>query len=112
MAKPVPRQAITSEWSPKIESACIARERADTWKTVEVSSPAILNIFGIISSNPWEAVNVVLSEPDCQCAMNCTGSSAFGLHFHHRGTVPQRFGLLAADQASENSPMLDEGVIG
>jgi hypothetical protein len=29
-AKPVERVAITSEWSPKIESAWIARERAET----------------------------------------------------------------------------------
>jgi hypothetical protein len=30
-AKPVCRQAITSEWSPKIESACVAIVRAATW---------------------------------------------------------------------------------
>ena len=29
-AKPVPRAAITSEWSPKIESACVAIVRAAT----------------------------------------------------------------------------------
>jgi hypothetical protein len=27
---PVPRAAITSEWSPKIESACVATVRAAT----------------------------------------------------------------------------------
>ena len=30
MAHPVVRQNITSEWSPKIESACVARVRAVT----------------------------------------------------------------------------------
>jgi hypothetical protein len=30
MAKPVWRQAITSEWSPKIDSAWVASERAET----------------------------------------------------------------------------------
>ena len=40
-ANPVWRHAITSEWSLKIESACFATVRADTWKTVGISSPAI-----------------------------------------------------------------------
>ncbi len=30
MAKPVCRQAMTSEWSPKIERACVATVRAAT----------------------------------------------------------------------------------
>ena len=29
-AKPVGRQAMTSEWSPKMDSACVASVRADT----------------------------------------------------------------------------------
>jgi len=33
------------------------------WNTVLVSSPAILYMLGIISSRPWLAVNVVVSEP-------------------------------------------------
>ena len=36
-------------------------ERAATWKTVGVSSPAILNMLGIIRSRPWDAVKVVVS---------------------------------------------------
>ena len=40
-------------------SACVASVRAATWMTVGVSSPAILYMFGIISSRPCEAVNVV-----------------------------------------------------
>ncbi len=63
IAKPVERVAITSLWSPKIESACAARERAATWITAAVSSPAILYMFGIISRSPCDAVNVVVSEP-------------------------------------------------
>jgi len=42
MAHPVIRADMTSLWSPKMESPCVARERAATWKTVEVSSPEIL----------------------------------------------------------------------
>ncbi len=30
MAYPVLRQAMTSDWSPKIESACVAMARAET----------------------------------------------------------------------------------
>ena len=46
------RQDMTSEWSPKIESAWVAKVRADTWNAVGVSSPAILFMFGIIRSRP------------------------------------------------------------
>jgi hypothetical protein len=42
MAKPVWRAAITSLWSPKIDSAWVARARAATCTTAGVSSPAIL----------------------------------------------------------------------
>ena len=41
-AQPLPRLAITSLWSPKIDSAPVARAREATWITVAVSSPAIL----------------------------------------------------------------------
>ena len=53
IAQPVVRACITSEWSPKIDSACVAIVRAATWITHGVSSPAILNMFGTISSRPW-----------------------------------------------------------
>src|SRR5262249_46238197 len=38
------------------------RPRGDV-ETVDVSSPAILYMLGIISSRPWDAVKVVVSEP-------------------------------------------------
>ena len=66
MAKPVARHAITSEWSPKIESACVAMVRAATCMQKGVSSPAILYMFGIISRRPCEAVKVVASAPACR----------------------------------------------
>ena len=46
-----------------MERACVATVRAVTWKTAEVSSPAILNMFGIIRSRPCEAVKVVVRAP-------------------------------------------------
>ena len=42
MAQPVPRVAITSLWSPKIDKPWAARERAATCSTAGVSSPASL----------------------------------------------------------------------
>ena len=65
MAQPVLRTAITSEWSPKMESACVARLRAVTCITVLVSSPAILYMFGIMRRSPCDAVKVVPSAPAC-----------------------------------------------
>ncbi len=65
IAHPVERAAITSLWSPKIDSACAASERAATCNTAGVSSPAILNMFGIINSNPCDAVKLVASAPVC-----------------------------------------------
>jgi len=41
----------------------VAIERAATWITAAVSSPAILNMLGIISISPCDAVNVVVSAP-------------------------------------------------
>ena len=64
--KPVCRHAITSEWSPKIESAWVASARADTCMQYDVSSPAILYMLGIINNRPWLAVNVVVSAPVCK----------------------------------------------
>ena len=64
MTKPVWRQAITSEWSPKMESAWVASARAVTWKQKGSSSPAILYMLGIIKSSPCDAVKVVVNAPE------------------------------------------------
>jgi len=64
IAKPVPRTAITIGMVPKIDSAEV-RERERNMKTVPVNSPAILNMSGIINKRPCDAVNVVVSAPDC-----------------------------------------------
>ena len=85
MAKPVARAAMTSLWSPKIDRACAASERAATWKTVGVSSPAILYMLGIISSRPCDAVNVVAERPGLQRAVDGAGRAALALHLDHRG---------------------------
>ena len=82
IAQPVMRAAITSEWSPKIDSACVANARAATWNTVGVSSPAILNMLGIIRSRPCDAVNVVVSAPVCSAPWTAPAAPPFALHLN------------------------------
>ena len=51
-AQPVCRQAITSEWSPKMEMECMLRDRAATCITAGSCNPAIRYMGGIISIRP------------------------------------------------------------
>ena len=92
MAKPVWRAAITSEWSPKIDSACVASVRAATCMQNGVSSPAILYMLGIISSRPCEAVNVVASAPACSAPCTAPAAPPSDCISTTCGTLPQRFG--------------------
>ncbi len=112
IAKPVVRAAITSEWSPKIESACVATVRAATWITAEVSSPASLNMSGSIRRRPCEAVKVVVSAPAWSAPCTAPAAPASLCISITRGTWPQMFGVSAADQASASSPIAEAGVIG
>ena len=112
IAQPIWRQAITSWWSPKIERAEAARERAETWKTVEVSSPAILYMLGIISRRPCEAVKVVVSAPDCRAPCTAPAAPPSDCISTTVGTVPQRFLRPSDIHWSAHSPMLDDGVMG
>ena len=103
---------MTSEWSPKIESACVATVRAETWKTVGVSSPAILNMFGIMRSRPCDAVKVVDKPPAWRAP--CTEPEAPPSDWSSTtlGTVPQMFFVPLAESSSASSPIVEEGVIG
>ena len=111
-AKPVWRTAITSEWSPKIDSPCAASERAATCSTAEVSSPAILYMFGIIRSRPWEAVKVVPSAPPCSAPCSAPAAPASLCISITTGTVPQTLGLPWLDHSSASSAIVEDGVIG
>jgi hypothetical protein len=91
IAQPVMRAAITSEWSPKIESAWVASARAATWKTVGVSSPAILNMLGIMSRSPCDAVKVVVSAPVCSAPWTAPAAPPSLCISMTTGTVPQMF---------------------
>ena len=90
-AKPVPRAAITSLWSPKMESACVASERAATCITNGVSSPAILNMSGSMSSSPCDAVKVVVSEPAWRAPWTAPAAPPSDCISITVGTSPQRF---------------------
>ena len=110
--QPVCRMAMMSEWSPKIDSACVATVRAATCMQKDVSSPAILYRFGIINSRPWLAVNVVASEPACNAPWTAPMAPPSDCISMTSGTTPQTLRLPLADHSSANSPMLDDGVMG
>ncbi len=78
---------MTSLWSPKIESACVARVRAATWMTAGVSSPAILNMLGIIRSRPCDAVNVVAERTLLERAVEGAGGAGLRLHLDDVGDL-------------------------
>ena len=91
IAQPVARQAITSEWSPKIDSACVASVRAVTCIVAGVSSPAILNMLGIISSRPCEAVKVVPKAPACNAPCSAPAAPPSLCISSTMGNAPQMF---------------------
>ncbi len=111
-ANPVWRQAITSWWSPKIDNAWVASVRAATCITNGVSSPAILYMFGIISSRPCDAVNVVASDPACSAPCTAPAAPASDCIWATSGIAPQRLGTRRLDHSSQSSAMLLLGVIG
>src|SRR5471032_2428967 len=111
-AKPLLRTAITSEWSPKMDSAWVATARAATWNTVLVSSPAILNILGSISSRPCEEVKVVVSAPACSAPCTVPAAPPSLCISCTTGTLPHKLGWPPDDHSSASSAMVEEGVIG
>ena len=112
MAQPVARQAMTSDWSPKIDSACVASVRAATCSTKGVSSPAILYRLGIISSRPWLAVKLVASAPEVSAPCSAPAAPPSDCISMIFGTAPHRLGLPCDAHSSAHSPMLDAGVMG
>ena len=112
IAHPVARQAMTSSWSPKIERAWVAMARAAMWNTVEVSSPAILYMLGIMSRRPWEAVKVVVSAPVVRAPCTAPAAPASDCISTTEGTVPQMFFVPSAESSSATSPIVEDGVMG
>ncbi len=90
----------------------MASVRAATWMTVGVSSPAILNMFGIIRSRPWDAVKVVPRAPFCSAPWSAPAAPPSDCISMTSGTLPHRFGFPAAAQSSACSAIGEAGVIG
>ena len=103
---------MTSEWSPKIDSACAASERAATWMTVEVSSPAILYMLGIMRSRPCDAVKVVLRAPPCRAPCSAPAAPPSLCISMTVGTVPKTLRRPALAHSSASSAIVELGVIG
>ena len=86
--------------------------RAATWMTAGVSSPAILNMLGIMSSRPWEAVNVVARAPFWSAPCMAPAAPPSDCISMTSGTWPQRLGCFAAAQSSAYSAIGEAGVMG
>ena len=69
-------------------------------------------MFGIISSNPCDAVNVVESDPVCSAPCTAPAAPPSLCISITWGTLPQAFGTFSDDHWSAHSPIGDEGVIG
>ena len=69
-------------------------------------------MFGIISSRPCDDVKVVPSAPACSAPCRAPAAPPSLCISMTLGTVPQMFFSPIDDQASDDSPMGDEGVIG
>ncbi len=95
-----------------MDSPCAASDRAATWITAGVSSPAILYMFGIISSRPWDAVKVVASAPLCSAPCSAPAAPPSLCISTTEGTPPHRLGRPLLDHSSASSAIGDEGVIG
>ncbi len=112
MAKPVWRAAMTSWWSPKIDSDCAASARAETWNTQGSSSPAILYILGIISSRPCDAVKVEVRAPLCNEPCTAPAAPASDCISTTFTVSPNMFLRPCAAHSSTSSAMVEEGVMG
>ena len=85
MAQPVERQAITSEWSPKMESACVARVRAVTCMRGRGQLAGDLEHVGDHQQQALRGGEGGGEGPGLQCAVQRAGSAAFALQLFHDG---------------------------
>ena len=95
-AKPVGSTAITSWWSPKIDRPCVASDRAATWMTHAVSSPAILYMLGIISMQALRRGEGGRQRAGLQRAVHRAGGAALALHLDDVGDAAPDVGLALA----------------
>ncbi len=69
-------------------------------------------MLGIISSSPWEEVNVVVSAPAWSEPCTAPAAPPSLCISATVGTAPQMLGLPSLDHWSDHSPMGEDGVIG
>jgi hypothetical protein len=69
-------------------------------------------MFGIISSRPCEAVNVVASVPPCSAPCSAPAAPASLCISTTTGRLPMMLGLPWLDHSSANSAIVEDGVIG
>ena len=113
IAQPVARACMTSLWSPKIDRAWVAIVRAATWMTAGVSSPAILNMLGIIRRRPCDAVNVVARAPFWSAPCIAPAAPALGLHLDDvRDRAPEVRAARPPPSRRRAPPSARPGVIG
>ena len=112
IAQPVCLTLITSEWSPNIDNAWVASALALTCITQGVSSPAILYIFGIISSRPWLAVKVVVKAPEHRLPCKAPDAPPSDCISTTLTLCPKIFVLPSVDHWSQSSAIVELGVIG
>ena len=93
-------------------SECAAIARAETWNTVGSSSPAILYMFGIMSSSPWLAVYVVVSAPAEREPCTAPAAPPSLCISARRSFCPNMFTRPAVAHSSATSAMGEEGVMG
>ncbi len=101
---PVWRQAITSEWSPKIESACVASVRAATCMLKAVSSPAILYRFGIIKQQALRGGEGRRQGPGLQGAVHGPGRAGLGLQLLDARHLPPQVALAPPRTTRRRTP--------
>jgi hypothetical protein len=69
-------------------------------------------MFGIISSRPCDAVNVVVSAPDCSAPCTAPAAPPSLCICWIAGISPQMFRISADAHSSASSAIVDDGVIG
>ena len=112
IAKPVCLQFITSEWSPKIENACVPTVLDATCRTPGCLCPEILCIVGIISISPCDDVNEVAKLPASSAPCTAPAAPASDCISTNFTGWPNRFSLPLADHSSVFSAIGEDGVIG
>ncbi len=112
-AKPVPRVAITSEWSPKMDEGVGSDRAGGNVKDRRRQFAGDLVHVGDHQQQSLRGRERGGQRPGLQGTMDGAGSAPFGLQFDDGGhRAPTGSCGLALAHSSDSSPMPEEGVIG